>query len=691
MNKKKTLGIFISILIILFVGIFYYILTKQDKKTTLTLLEKQWIENSKNKIIDISILNEIPVINYSGEGIFFDFINSLEENTSLEFNKVSYTIGQVPKTEYALKLVDKHNDNQILIYRDNYALFTKNKIKYTNPEEISGLVIGVLNSDLTDVNNYLNGANVTYKTFETIDELFTANLVEYNEEENADNSNYIDGIIVLKTTYLEDMLQSQKSFISYNITEYTKDYVLSLGSIDRLNIIINKYYKKWYNDNYAKSFSSHLLNNYFKFNNIDEKETVKFRSKRYSYGFVMNNPYDVIENNKLYGINSAILSDFSTISNVEISYSKYDSYKDLVSAFNKNEIDFYFNVSKLNDYKLDTYNTIKILNSSGYIISHLESNNVINSITSLKNQKILTVKDTLVSKYLTDNKIDIVEYNNINQLLKNIKKDSIIAIDSANYDFYSKTNLKKYTKDYQFAIPNQYNYTIRDIKDNAIFSQFLDFYLSFFSIKPVINDGYSSIYNLYKENIIGLIIKVILPIIIFTIALIYGIIKIRKFISNRKTPILTKEDKLKYIDLLTSLKNRNYLNDNIENWDNSGIYPQTIIVIDLNNVAYVNDNYGHEAGDELICEAANVLINNQMENTEIIRTSGNEFLIYLVGYDEKQIISYIRKLTKEFKELSHGFGAAIGYSMINDAIKTIDDAVNEATLDMRSNKEEINN
>ena len=86
-----------------------------------------------------------------------------------------------------------------------------------------------------------------------------------------------------------------------------------------------------------------------------------------------------------------------------------------------------------------------------------------------------------------------------------------------------------------------------------------------------------------------------------------------------------------------------------------------------------------------------ILINNQMPNSDIIRTNGNEFLIYLVEYDEKKVVSYIKKLNKEFKELSHGFGAAIGYSMITDGIKTIDDAVNEATLDMRNNKEELNN
>ena len=80
---------------------------------------------------------------------------------------------------------------------------------------------------------------------------------------------------------------------------------------------------------------------------------------------------------------------------------------------------------------------------------------------------------------------------------------------------------------------------------------------------------------------------------------------------------------------------------------------------------------------------------NQLQNSEIIRTDGNEFLIYLVGYSEKQIISYLRKLNKEFKTLSHGFGAASGYSIINDGIKTVDDAVNEATIAMKENKEDI--
>ena len=59
----------------------------------------------------------------------------------------------------------------------------------------------------------------------------------------------------------------------------------------------------------------------------------------------------------------------------------------------------------------------------------------------------------------------------------------------------------------------------------------------------------------------------------------------------------------------------------------------------------------------------------------------------MVGYDEKAVVEFSRKLYKDLKELPHNFGASLGYSMITDDIKTIDDAINEAVLDMREAKE----
>ena len=175
--------------------------------------------------------------------------------------------------------------------------------------------------------------------------------------------------------------------------------------------------------------------------------------------------------------------------------------------------------------------------------------------------------------------------------------------------------------------------------------------------------------------------------LIVLIPLIIAFVLVVLYKKTSKIKTLKKEERKKYTDILTSLKNRNYLNFNINNWNESKKYPQAIVMIDLNNINYVNENYGYKKGDNLIIKAASLLVSTQLEKSEIIRTDGNEFLIYLVGYSEQQISTYTKKLSKELKNLPYGFGAAIGYSMIMDDIKTIDDAINEATLEMKNDKE----
>lgn len=682
MKNKKIIIISIVIIIILILSLgTYYIFTKEDKDTTLNLLEKQWIENNKNKVIDMGIVNEIPVFNYNGEGLFFDFLNSLEKITNLEFNKISYTIDSKIESPYAFKIVDQVSENDILIYQDNYVLLTKNKVKYSSPNKISNLRIGVLKNDLSGVNTYLSDAiNITFKPYENID-----NLINYINISESD----IDALVLPKNIYLNTILTNQLN-IAYNITELTKNYVLSLGDTDRLNDIIIKYYKKWSKENYEKSYNLHFASTYFKANNIDDKAKVQFRSKRYNYGYVKNAPYDLRFNDELYGINKAFVSSFASLANIEINYQEYDSINALIEDFNANKIDFFFDNATNNQYNGDIYNTISVFDEKVSIISDINKKIVINSLNSLKNIEVLTLKNSQIDNYLSKNNIKTKGFDNINELIKNKNKDSVIAVDQIMYDYFSHTGLDKFKVDYQFTLPTEYRFIIRDINNNRIFGQFFDFYLSSIIEKDVISNGYTELLKINEKTVSLEIIALCVSCVIIALGLgyvIYRLVTLRK----RKGKILTKEDKLKYIDLLTSLKNRNYLNDNIEKWDESEVYPQAIIIVDLNNIAYINDNYGHSEGDKVIKAAANILITNQIENSEIIRTNGNEFLIYLVGHDEKQVISYIRKLNKEFKELEHGFGAAIGYSMIIDPIKTIDDAINEATLDMRNNKEELNN
>ena len=107
--------------------------------------------------------------------------------------------------------------------------------------------------------------------------------------------------------------------------------------------------------------------------------------------------------------------------------------------------------------------------------------------------------------------------------------------------------------------------------------------------KSIVNSEFNLLLNVKDNNWILLLIIPFLLAIYGTYVLVNNIIKLFGKVV-KKEDNLTKEDKLRYIDMLTSLKNRSYLNDHIEKWDDSEVYPQSIIIVDLNNIAYVNYN-----------------------------------------------------------------------------------------------------
>lgn len=684
MKKKRNIIIIIAMVLILAItGVLYFVFTNQDKDSTLTLVEKQWIESNKNKVIDFGIVNNIAILNNSGEGLLFDFFEAIEEDTGLEFNKISYEYGEAVNEEYAFKVVDKLDKDDILVYSDNYAVISKKKVKYNSLNEISHARVGVLEKNLENINKYLACDDLSYTPYENIKDL----LISYKEEKSE-----LDFIVLPKIIYLsmEDLYKDL--YINYNIDELKDNYVISLGDTKKLNNILDKYYKKWSSENYDSIYANEFTNTYFRISDTEKQSEVKFKSKRYIYGFVENAPFEIEVNGKLVGINSAIIKSFSDIANVEVTFQSYPSVDRLREAFSNGKIDFYFDKYNKAKYDLDTYLTVSPYDEQIVVVSKYGNSINVNSANSLTGESVLTLKNTKIEAELEKVKANIKSYDRLEDLMANMNDNSVVVIDEATYNFYKESNFRDYKVDARYALNGNYEYMIRDINNNEVFEKYFDFYLRFINEKSLINTGY---YNALNATSTSGLLKTIVTSICSILVLIVAFLLGSRFMPNRtkkrKINNMKKEDKLKYVDMLTSLKNRNYLNENIELWDASEVYPQSIIIVDLNNIAYINDNYGHQEGDEVIKQAANILINNQMPNSDIIRTNGNEFLIYLVEYDEKQVASYIKKLTKEFKELAHGFGAAIGYSMITDGIKTIDDAVNEATLDMRNNKEELNN
>ena len=624
-SKKIIISIIIVILILAsLIGIYAFFFVR-DNTSTLTMAEKNWIEANKNNVIDLDVINNYPVFNENGKGLLFDFISDMEDKTGLYFNEISYVYGKETTTDYSFKIVNEVDKNQITIYEDNYAVISANNIKYNKIEELKDVKLGVLEINEDNVVTYLNNANTT--VYQDTSKLFDA--LENKE---------VDAIVLPKTVYLADIFKNNL-YINYNISEMKETLVLQLGTNDKLNTIILKYFDKWDEENYDTTFGAYFTDFYFSKNNITEADKTKFQNKQYKYGFTSLPAFDKIINGRLYGINKDVLKTFAEIANIDVKYlSEYNNYSDLLEAFNTNKIDIYFNDSSIDKYELDVYNTVSIFNEEVVVLSKNNTNYVINSKQSLNKYEVAVIKNTKISKELSDLKVSTKGYNNLSSLLSKVD-DQLIVVDKLTYMAYKDKYLSYYNEIYSFNLDENYTYTIRDISDNEVFINYYNFYLSFINELEVKNNIDFKIFTSYDSSN-----NLLYAIILFVLSLI-GIIMMIKFKSKGKDKALktiSKDKKIKYIDMLTSLKNRNYLNDSIEKWDSSDIYPQSIVIVDLNNVAYINDNFGHEEGDVVIQEAANILIQNQMENSEIVRTSGNEFLVYLVKHQDKQVQTFTK-------------------------------------------------
>lgn len=149
------------------------------------------------------------------------------------------------------------------------------------------------------------------------------------------------------------------------------------------------------------------------------------------------------------------------------------------------------------------------------------------------------------------------------------------------------------------------------------------------------------------------------------------------------------------IDPLTNVYNRLYYTQAIKyevKLSKRYNYEIGFIVIDINDLKKINDEYGHKLGDKAIKFIADLLISQARETDNVIRSGGDEFLIMLpqTGIEAEIVETRLRKKiidSNKKSKLPFPVNFAIGSSFWNsDKNKSTEEIVEEADNKMYIDK-----
>lgn len=162
-------------------------------------------------------------------------------------------------------------------------------------------------------------------------------------------------------------------------------------------------------------------------------------------------------------------------------------------------------------------------------------------------------------------------------------------------------------------------------------------------------------------------------------------IKLAKTIQELEE-VSKKYYQLAYTDELTKIGNRRKFYEDFLAFDNN--YEYTLIIIDLNNFKKINDTFGHNKGDEVLCEFAQLLfkVASQGEGSAY-RLGGDEFIVVYpstdisfesyIGELDQTLQKYHKDVTVSFGDVVIGIEQTIDQAYRDFCIKRADDILYE--------------
>ena len=193
-------------------------------------------------------------------------------------------------------------------------------------------------------------------------------------------------------------------------------------------------------------------------------------------------------------------------------------------------------------------------------------------------------------------------------------------------------------------------------------------------------------------------------ILIFTIC--YGSASLENTINAVKKGAQTEFiSKLAYEDGLTGVGNRTLFEERLDELEKikDTAAPIILIMFDVNDLKFVNDNLGHPLGDSMIKTAAEMIRSSfEPAGGECFRIGGDEFAVIMRGsgvamrYDKHinefadQMELHNRNPNSKFRvSIAHGFfiyNSTCGVDTIKEAFKKADEQMYETKRDMKAHQ-----
>ncbi|MGC8555172.1 MAG: GGDEF domain-containing protein [Candidatus Acidulodesulfobacterium sp.] len=176
-------------------------------------------------------------------------------------------------------------------------------------------------------------------------------------------------------------------------------------------------------------------------------------------------------------------------------------------------------------------------------------------------------------------------------------------------------------------------------------------------------------------------------IFILTLVSFAAVIKFKKKIFDQDL------ENMALTDGLTGLYNRRYFDmfyENIFNQSSRYGIPLTLIMCDIDHFKKINDTYGHDKGDVVLKEIADILKSNTRKTDIAARFGGEEFMLCLPSTEITSALDVARKIkqmvlnvkTKDIKKVTISMGVTFYRKEFESnpkgLLKRLDDLLYEA-------------